>query len=129
MKPAGRISPDTVQGFACILGGFTVIIGAFGAHALKESLLGEPLDWFRTAVTYQFWHVIALWFAGDAMRTGRTGGVPALCFAIGILLFSGSLYAMAITEVTVLGMITPVGGLAFIVGWALLARSYLHGRG
>ena len=103
-------------------GGLAVALGAFGAHALKERLGPELLRVWDTAVQYQAWHALALLAVGLlALRAPST----ALCmagaaFALGVLLLSGSLYVRALTGVRGLGAITPLGGVAFLLGWAAL---------
>ena len=106
------------------LGGFLgVAFGAFGAHWLRSRLTPEMLAVFETAVRYQMYHVLALLLTAAAI--GRIGDARLLLmagwfFTAGIVLFSGSLYALALTGVTILGAITPLGGLAFLAGWASL---------
>ncbi len=117
-----------IQGSSCLFAAGAVIFGAFGAHFLKDQLSDRSLEVFHTGVTYQFWHAMGLWLAGDAVRTGRPGGIASLFFAVGIILFSGSLYTMAISGETWLGAVTPIGGVCFIIGWALLARAVLHAK-
>lgn len=101
-----------------------VILGAFGAHALKARLTPDMLAVWQTAVQYQFWHALALLVVGMliAQRPEQKRMVwsGALMLA-GILLFSGSLYLMCLTGMRGLGAITPIGGVAFILGWAALA--------
>jgi uncharacterized membrane protein YgdD (TMEM256/DUF423 family) len=97
--------------------------GAFGAHGLRGRLSPEMLAVFETAVRYQMYHALALLLTAAAI--GRLGDARLLViagwsFAAGILLFSGSLYALALTGVTTLGAITPLGGLAFLIGWGAL---------
>lgn len=107
-----------------ISGFLSVALGAFGAHALKEKLDEYSLGIFHTGVTYQTTHALALilvallikWYPDSAGLTWA-----GWCFAIGTIIFSGSLYALALSGVKVLGAITPIGGLLFLVGWALLA--------
>lgn len=108
---------------AGLFGFLGVGFGAFGAHALKARLSPELLAVYRTAVEYQFWHTLALLAVGllALMRPGPLLGASGWCFALGILIFSGSLYALALSGVRVLGAITPLGGLLFLAGWALLA--------
>ena len=112
-----------------IAGCLAVALGAFGAHALRGMLAALPdgdarLKVWETAAHYHLVHAIAVAIA--AYAAGRAAS-PALasyagyCFLAGILLFSGSLYAMGLTGVRALGAITPFGGLSFIAGWALLA--------
>lgn len=107
-----------------ILAGFfglsAVILGAFGAHALEARLeaAGTSVTW-QTAVDYQMWHALALLFLAQAPLASRAGRLAGLGFCLGILLFSGSLYWLALDGPRWLGPITPLGGLLFIVGWAL----------
>lgn len=102
-----------------------VALGAFGAHALKEKLAPEMLAAWRTGVEYQFYHALALILLALLMRGSANiwqqyaGG----CFAAGTLLFSGSLYALALSGVRALGAVTPLGGLLFLAGWACLLIS------
>jgi uncharacterized membrane protein YgdD (TMEM256/DUF423 family) len=103
--------------------GFTgVALGAFAAHGLKNRLTPEYLAIFHTGVTYQLVHTLAL--LGIALLAtqipGRLITWAGASFAIGILLFSGSLYLLTLTGVSKLGIITPFGGLAFLVGWLCL---------
>lgn len=101
-----------------------VALGAFGAHGLKQHLTGEALAVYHTAVLYHLVHSLALLLVGVLMQrlTGHTLlSWSGSLFLVGVLLFSGSLYALSITGVRSLGIITPVGGLAFLGGWATLA--------
>ncbi|WP_223570393.1 DUF423 domain-containing protein [Pseudomonas sp. BF-R-26] len=103
--------------------GFTgVALGAFAAHGLKNRLSAEYLAIFHTGVTYQLVHTLAL--LGVALLAtqmpGRLITWAGASFAIGILLFSGSLYLLTITGISKLGIVTPFGGLAFLVGWVCL---------
>ncbi|QVW23030.1 DUF423 domain-containing protein [Pseudomonas hormoni] len=103
--------------------GFTgVALGAFAAHGLKNRLTPEYLAIFHTGVTYQLVHTLAL--LGLALLAtqipGRLITWAGASFAIGIVLFSGSLYVLTLTGVSKLGIITPFGGLAFLVGWFCL---------
>jgi len=104
---------------AAVLGGLAVGLGAFGAHGLKELLArnGTAAIWDK-AVLYHFIHAVML-FVLAQRPTVRTG--PWLSFLAGIVLFSGSLYLLAITNLKWFGAITPFGGLSFIFGWAWLA--------
>jgi len=126
--------------FAAIFGGIGVLLGAFGAHALKGRLSAEDLVIFETAVRYQFIHALAL-IGCDVIAVWQSGGTPSSaaqstsirvagwCFVAGIALFSGSLYALVATGVRKLGAVTPVGGLAFIVGWVALGVAAWQSRG
>jgi uncharacterized membrane protein YgdD (TMEM256/DUF423 family) len=100
-----------------------VAAGAFGAHALRSRLSSEMLAIFETGARYQMYHALALLLV-DALMP-RMGGWLVVSagwlFTAGIVIFSGSLYVLALTGVTWLGAITPIGGLAFLAGWACLA--------
>jgi uncharacterized membrane protein YgdD (TMEM256/DUF423 family) len=100
-----------------------VALGAFGAHGLRGRLSPEMLAIFQTGVQYQMYHALALLATGLMMArvSGWLIQTAGWCFAAGIVIFSGSLYALALTGVTILGAITPIGGLAFLAGWACLA--------
>ena len=100
-----------------------VAAGAFGAHGLRTRLDPAMLQVYETAVRYQIIHALALlivWLAADRLR-GRATSVLGWLFVVGIVLFSGSLYAMALTGVRAWGMVTPFGGLCFLIGWLCLA--------
>ncbi|MEX2234894.1 MAG: DUF423 domain-containing protein [Cyclobacteriaceae bacterium] len=103
--------------------GIAVAIGAFGAHALRP-LLEENArtETFELAVRYQFYHAFAILFSGVLMLHfhSRHLNRAAICFAAGILIFSGSLYILSLYGIRVLGAVTPVGGVLFIAGWLLL---------
>jgi uncharacterized membrane protein YgdD (TMEM256/DUF423 family) len=98
------------------LAGFGVILGAFGAHGLRDRLSESALNWYQTGVHYHLIHALGILAAGWAASTarGRWCAWAAGLFGAGIALFSGSLYAMALTGRTALGLITPLGGLCFI---------------
>ena len=106
-----------------VFGALGVAAGAFGAHALKARLAPEMLAVFETGVRYQLVHALGLLAVGWAAGRWTSGAVRAAgwMFVVGVFLFSGSLYAMCLTGVRVLGAITPIGGVAFIAGWLLLA--------
>jgi uncharacterized membrane protein YgdD (TMEM256/DUF423 family) len=100
-----------------------VTLGAFGAHGLRGRLSPEMLAVFETGVRYHMYHALAVILVSLVMSRAsgwliRTAG---WCFVAGIVLFSGSLYALALSGVTILGAVTPIGGLAFLIGWACLA--------
>ena len=102
------------------LGFLGVALGAFGAHGLRERLSPAMLEVYRTGVLYHLIHAVALLaVALGADRLARPRAVAAL-FTAGIALFSGSLYALSITGARALGMITPLGGLLFMAGWATM---------
>ena len=114
---------------AAVLGALSVILGAFGAHALKQLISDKNLLTFETGVRYQFYHVIALFITGILYKdfTNNYLQWAGRLFCLGILLFSGSLYLLSFIELTNMsglkwvGAITPVGGVCFITGWLLLA--------
>lgn len=110
--------------FAGAVSGFlSVALGAFGAHGLRERLTPDLLAVWKTAVEYQCYHALALLVLGLLLRQTPPLPVagPAWCFVGGTLLFSGSLYVLALSGIRMLGAITPLGGLLFLAGWAWLA--------
>lgn len=117
---------------AAIFGGLSVGAGAFGAHALREKLTERSLEIFETGARYQMYHALALVLV--SVLIGRTQfPQPALVaagwtFIIGILIFSGSLYALSLTGIKVIGAVTPLGGAAFIAGWGALAIAALNNK-
>lgn len=114
---------------AAVLGALSVILGAFGAHALKQLISDKNLQTFETGVRYQFYHVIALFITGILYKdfTNNYLQWAGRLFCLGILLFSGSLYLLSFIELTDMtglkwvGAITPLGGVCFIIAWLLLA--------
>jgi uncharacterized membrane protein YgdD (TMEM256/DUF423 family) len=108
-----------------VLMALAVSMGAFGAHALKERLDEYSLSVYEKAVFYHFIHALGILLVALLARTGAISDSAEAragwLFAIGILLFSGSLYALAISGTRILGAITPFGGVAFIAGWLVLA--------
>jgi uncharacterized membrane protein YgdD (TMEM256/DUF423 family) len=105
---------------AAIAGFLAVALGAFGAHGLKNVLNEYQLDIYQTAVNYQMWHALLLAVVTN-LPQHRLLYWACWSLAAGIVLFSGSLYLLAVTGFSWLGMITPLGGLGFLSGWALLA--------
>ena len=107
------------------LGGISVILGAFASHALKEKLSDRALEIWETGTKYQMYHALALILVAlllSRLTTDSTALVIAgYAFIAGIILFSGSLYALSLSGIKLLGAITPLGGVAFIIGWACLA--------
>ena len=108
---------------AAFLGFSGVALGAFGAHGLRQRISPAMLEVYRTGVLYQLIHALATLAIALAGRHLRRARAIATLFGIGVALFSGSLYLMALTGVTALGAITPLGGLAFLAGWAVLFAS------
>jgi len=112
-------------GIAALNGLVAVAAGAFGAHFLKSRLSADALVTFETGVRYQMVHALAMiataWIL--AKQPSRSAAAAAWCFFVGIILFSGSLYGLSLFHWTWLGPVTPLGGLAFLSGWALLAAA------
>lgn len=102
-----------------LLAALGVGLGAFGAHALRDSLDAVRLGWWNTAVQWQMWHAVALVAIAVAPLPGRA--LPAALIGAGTLIFAGTLYLMALTGVRWLGAVTPLGGLLMLAGWLLLA--------
>jgi uncharacterized membrane protein YgdD (TMEM256/DUF423 family) len=122
---------------AAILGALAVALGAFGAHGLKKIVGPETITTFETGVRYQFYHVFALLAAAILFGSfpGRNLQYAGVCFIIGIILFSGSLYILTALQATNtvglrgIGAITPIGGVFFIVGWIFLFLGVWKGKG
>lgn len=109
---------------AAISGLIAVILGAFAAHGLKQTLASQALQTFQVGVQYQMYHALALLGVGLLMQVKPAmSGLKAsgIAYILGTLLFSGSLYALALGAPRWLGPITPLGGLSFMLGWLLLA--------
>lgn len=101
-----------------------VILGAFGAHGLKDKVTTEQLAWWHTGVDYHFYHALGLLVIGALMAAQPQLALPkgsAWALQIGIVIFSGSLYVMTLGAPRWFGAITPIGGTAFIIGWLWLA--------
>jgi uncharacterized membrane protein YgdD (TMEM256/DUF423 family) len=109
--------------WGALLAGFSVAAGAFGAHSLKGIVSVDMLVVFETAVRYQMYHALALLVVSGMLNHLPERGlrVAGWCFLAGIILFSGSLYVVALTSTRWVGAITPLGGVAFLAGWVILA--------
>ena len=114
----------TIMTGGALLAATGVMLGAFGAHALEDALTPQAAGWWHTAVQYQMWHALALLLV--AVLPLRRPGPAALCLGLGCLVFSGTLYAMALGLPRWLGAVTPVGGTLMIAGWLLLAWQALR---
>jgi uncharacterized membrane protein YgdD (TMEM256/DUF423 family) len=112
---------------AAILLALAVMLGAFGAHGLRDKLDAYSMDVYQKAVFYHFVHALGMLAVALSPRTAQFGWVNVLLLA-GIVIFSGSLYLLAVTGVRTLGAITPLGGLSFIAAWLLLAWSLWRDR-
>ena len=100
-----------------------VLAGAFAAHGLKNLMVPESMEVFQTGVRYQIYHALALLFVAWAISRWEDSifNIAGVSFMLGIMLFTGSLYLISLTGIKWLGFITPVGGVAFIFGWLILA--------
>jgi uncharacterized membrane protein YgdD (TMEM256/DUF423 family) len=119
----------TYGALGSVLALLAVALGAFGAHGLEDVIDDDLLSAFKTGVQYHMFHALGLLVL--AIAADKQGETKALRWAarlltIGIVLFSGSLYVMAVTDIRPLGAITPLGGVSFLAGWALLAKSFLN---
>ena len=116
---------------ASLLGGLSVALGAFGAHALRDRIEASLLANYQTGVSYMFYHALALFAVAWAITRWPSSSLPIWAgwlFVIGVAIFSGSLFVMAFTGLRWLGAITPIGGVAFIAGWLLLAWTAWQGK-
>ncbi len=116
-----------------VLGGtnafLAVALGAFGAHGLQEILTPKTLQTWNTAVDYHGFHALGLLAIGALAPTVEKAERAGWWITAGILLFSGSLYLLSLTGIKILGMVTPIGGICFLVGWLLFSWSaYQHSR-
>jgi uncharacterized membrane protein YgdD (TMEM256/DUF423 family) len=114
---------------SALMGALAVALGAFAAHGLRGRLDPADLATFDTAARYQLIHALAAAFAAGRSRRARGATAAAGAFLVGAVLFSGSLYGLALGGPRILGAVTPFGGLALILGWLLLARSFAGDRG
>jgi uncharacterized membrane protein YgdD (TMEM256/DUF423 family) len=112
---------------AALNGLIAVAAGAFAAHGLSARLDAHMLEVFETGARYHMYHALAVGLTALFMRDGGDGKLTtaAAGFLTGIILFSGSLYALALTGISMLGVITPLGGVAFLLGWTFLAWAAL----
>lgn len=130
------LTPDARRFFTlgAVSASIAVAAGAFGAHALRARLAPRLLEVFETAARYQMYHALALlavaWLVDRAAGTPaeRPATVAGWAFVVGTVLFAGSLYLMAFTGVGVLGAITPLGGVGFLIGWVSLALAAARTR-
>ena len=115
---------------AAIFLALAVGLGAFGAHGLRSRLDPEMMDIYKTAVLYHFLHALGMLTVSVLPKTGTfpESGADTICWLLlaGILIFSGSLYLLAVTGTRTLGAITPIGGVAFIAAWAMLAWNLIR---
>ena len=113
------MNSNTLLCISAIAGCLAVVLGAFGAHGLEKTLeANDRVATWDTAVFYHFIHAVMLWIVADRAKVHRGAW---WCFFIGILIFSGTLYALSLTNIRWLGAITPIGGVSLIIGWVMLA--------
>lgn len=113
---------------ASLMGALAVGLGAFGAHALKALLLANArTETYELAVRYQFYHTFALFATGMLMEKFPGLRIASILFLIGIMIFSGSLYILALTNQTWWGTVTPMGGVTLMAGWAVLGWAFYKG--
>jgi len=119
---------------AALFGLFAVVFGAFGAHALKENISSSALEAWKTAVSYQFYHTLALLFLSNFSKyRSRAIRISYWAFMLGIFLFSGSIYLLSIDSLlgislSFLGPVTPIGGFLLIMGWFFLLLSAIKNK-
>lgn len=125
MNASKSSRPRTLWIAGCIFAALAVAAGAFGAHALRDRLGPELLGTWETAARYQMYHSLALLLVAAMAdrRPGRAWGLPAALLVAGIVLFSGSLYALALTGIRPLGAVTPLGGACWLAAWIAAARA------
>lgn len=122
MNSAASTSGNGFVVLGCAYGFLAVALGAFGAHALAQRLSERALAVYHTGAQYQMIHALALIALGLwCNQQGQTLSAVGWCWGLGVLLFSGSLYALALTDIKMLGAITPFGGVLFLLGWILFA--------
>ena len=119
MRQLAQTRDGLIVGLA---GASAVVLGAFGAHALRDVLDAAHRELWHTAVQYHFWHALAL-AAAALCGDGKAQRIAMLAVGVGIILFSGSLYALALGASRWVGVVTPFGGVAFIVGWIALGMA------
>ena len=124
--------PQLFLTIAAIFGGLSVAAGAFATHSLRPQLSDRALEIFETAARYQMYHALALLVVGLLIHQAElpppTLTAAGYSFIAGVLIFSGSLYALSLTDIKWLGAIAPIGGVALIVGWICLAIAALNYR-
>ena len=121
METSNRRSAGFALPLGALLGASAVALGAFGAHAMKDSYDEASIQTFEVGARYQMYHALALVACGALQAQGFWTKPAAVLFALGTALFSGSLYGLALADVPWLGPVTPIGGVAFLAGWITLA--------
>ncbi|MFQ6605677.1 MAG: DUF423 domain-containing protein [Fidelibacterota bacterium] len=113
-----------IPALGAFLAALAVILGAFGAHGLRDILSDAQMMTFHTAVQYQMYHALGMILTKSTPRLAKAGWL----FLAGIVLFSGSLYLLILTDIKQFGMITPLGGILFIAGWTMMGVMLWKGR-
>ena len=103
---------------------FAVALGAFGAHGLKQFATETALQTWNTAAQYHFYHALAVLIIGILVKDYPKARLAGQLMLAGIVIFSGSLYVLVLSQIKILGAITPVGGLCFLLGWLWLAKTF-----
>ena len=116
----------TFVALGALFAGLAVAAGAFGAHGLKGRLAPDMLEVFETAARYQMYHALGLLAVAVAVVRWPATALAGWCMVAGIVIFCGSLYVLSLSGIRWLGAITPIGGVAFIAGWLLLALAALR---
>jgi uncharacterized membrane protein YgdD (TMEM256/DUF423 family) len=124
--PLGDLVAMRLGVIAALLGALAVVLGAFGAHALRDRLGEADRVTFETAARYHLLHALAAVLAAERAARAPAATAAGWAFVVGTLLFSGSLYGLALGGPRLLGVITPLGGMGFILGWLLLAWSFVR---
>ena len=110
--------------FGAVFGALSVALGAFASHALQSKLTAKALDIWETGTKYQMYHALALILVAlltiKLETASTTLMIAGFAFILGIVLFSGSLYTLSLSDIKLLGAITPIGGVAFLIGWSCL---------
>lgn len=114
---------------AAIFGGLSVGLGAFASHALREQVSDRSLEIFETGARYQMYHALALLLVGVLLSRAEVAQnwltAAGIAWIVGVIIFSGSLYALSLSGVKILGALAPIGGAAFLIGWGCLAVAAL----
>lgn len=113
---------------AAVAGASAVLLGALGAHALRDALPTQALEVWETAVRFQFWHALALVVCALSATRSTAHMLATVLFTAGIVLFCGSLYALALGAPRLLGVVTPIGGIALVAGWVALGVALYRQR-
>jgi uncharacterized membrane protein YgdD (TMEM256/DUF423 family) len=125
------LTAERLLRLGAVIAALGVAVGAFGAHGLRDTVTPERLAIFETGARYHLLHALGILAAAWAAHAAPQAAGPrwaGACFAVGVLIFSGSLYALTLTGVPSWGAVTPLGGLAFIAGWIALATTPLPPR-